>query len=203
MGTRDRRIDAYMVKSAEFARPILTHLRTLVHRGCPGVTETMKWSMPAFEYNGFLCGMAAFKNHCTFGFWKSKLLKDPHNILESKQKTAMGNLGCITNVSDLPSDHVILGFIKQAARLNERGVKLPSRRPPIKRRLQIPRYVATALRKNPKARAVFEGFSHSHKKEYVEWITEAKTAGTRQRRMAKTVEWLTDGKERNWKYARK
>ena len=98
MGTKDPRIDAYIEKSAEFARPILKKLRALVHKGCPapGVTETIKWGMPAFEYKGPFCGMAAFKNHCTFGFWKDKLLRT-----DDAAARALDALGRIESVDDL------------------------------------------------------------------------------------------------------
>ncbi len=203
MAMKDKRIDAYISKSADFAKPVLAHLRKLVHQACPEVQERVKWGMPSFEYKGILCGMAAFKNHCAFGFWKSKLLKDHHNILESTEKTAMGNLGRITGMKDLPSDKVIVSFIQEAARLNEEGVKLPPRPKVARKALKVPGYFMNALRKNKKALAVFGGFSYSHQKEYVEWVTEAKTEETRNKRLSTTVQWLSEGKARNWKYLRK
>ena len=99
MGTKDKRIDAYIAKAAPFARPILTYLRAVVHAACPDVEETIKWSMPAFDYNGPFCSMAAFKQHATFGFWKGALIVDPKT---RKPDEAMGDLGRITRVADLP-----------------------------------------------------------------------------------------------------
>lgn len=131
MGTNDPRVDAYIAKSAEFARPILEHLRALVHKACPDVQETMKWSFPHFDYKGIVCSMASFKHHCAFGFWKASLMKDPHKILSSDE--AMGHLGKITSLNDLPSDRVMIAYIKEAAALNEAGVKVSRPKPAAKK----------------------------------------------------------------------
>lgn len=197
MPTVDPRVDAYIEKSAEFAKPVLTHLRKLIHKGCPQVTETLKWSMPSFEYKGILCGFAAFKQHCTFGFWKQSLMETD---AFPKNKTAMGSFGRITSLDDLPSDKVMIDLIKQAAELNDKGVKVPKKAAPANKELTVPTDLTKALAKNKTAKAAFEKFSYSHKKEYVEWIEEAKTEPTRNKRLATTVEWLSEGKSRNWKY---
>ena len=197
MPTVDPRVDAYIEKSAEFAKPILSHLRKLIHKACPDVTETLKWSMPSFEYKGILCGFAAFKQHCTFGFWKQSLMETD---AFPKNKTAMGSFGRITSLDDLPSDKVMIGLIKQAAELNDKGVKVTKKPAAAKKDLVIPPELTKALSKNKTAKAAFDKFSPSHKKEYVEWITEAKTEPTRNKRLATTVEWLSQGKSRNWKY---
>jgi len=199
MGTRDKRVDAYIAKSAAFAQPILRELREIVHQGCPDVQETMKWSMPHFDYKGMLCGMAAFKQHCTLGFWKSKLLFDGK---DEQSREAMGQFGRITSLKDLPPKRVLIGYVRKAAELNEQGVKVPTKPKPLSERkeLLVPAYFTAALKKNKRALATFEAFPYSHKKEYVEWVTEAKTDDTRRRRLATAVEWLAEGKSRNWKY---
>lgn len=197
MPTTDPRIDAYIESAADFAQPILIHLRRLVHKACPDVTETVKWSMPSFDHKGILCGFAAFKAHCTFGFWKQSLMETD---AFPKNKTAMGSFGRITSLKDLPSDKVMIGLIHQALELNEKGVKVAKKPVASKKELVVPDYLTKALSKNKKAKAQFDKFSYSHKKEYVEWITEAKTEPTRLKRLATTIEWLSDGKSRNWKY---
>lgn len=205
MGKRDERIDAYIDKSADFAKPILQHLRELVHRACPEVEETWKWSFPHFDYKGgILCSMASFKRHCAFGFWKASLLPDSARLL-AQSGEAMGQLGQIKSLQDLPSDDVLMGYIKQAARLNEENVKLPSRAAQTaeKKEIVVPEYVSEALRQNQKASRTFENFSYSNKKEYVQWITEAKTAETRDKRLATAIEWLGEGKSKNWKYEKR
>lgn len=205
MGKRDERIDAYIEKSADFAKPILRHLRELVHRGCPQVKETMKWSFPHFDYRGgILCSMASFKRHCAFGFRKASLLSDSDKLL-AQSREAMGQMGQIKSLDDLPPDDVLIGYIKEAARLNEENVKLPSGRAQTsgKKEIVVPDYVSEALRQNRKAHETFENFSYSNKKEYVQWITEAKTAETRDKRLATAIQWLNEGKSRNWKYERK
>ena len=199
MGKRDDRIDAYIARSAEFARPILTHLREVVHEACPDVEETMKWSFPHFLYKGMMCSMASFKEHCAFGFWKSSLIVEKGGAVEK----AMGQFGRISKLSDLPSKKVLSGYIKQAMKLNEDGVKSPTRMKPKEktpRELVIPDDLANALRANRAASATFEKFSPSHRREYVEWITEAKTQATRTRRLEQAVQWIAEGKPRNWKY---
>ncbi len=202
MPTTDARIDAYIARQADFAKPILTHLRKLVHKGCPGVVETVKWGMPFFEHAGGMLGnMAGFKQHCSFGFWNASLLKDPEGILHLKDKNSMGHFDRLTSLKDLPADKIMVAYIKEAALLNEQGVKKPA---PAKKgskpALPEPPALTAALKKNKKARTAFEGFPPSHRREYIEWITEAKTDATRDKRIATTIEWLEEGKDRNWKY---
>jgi uncharacterized protein YdeI (YjbR/CyaY-like superfamily) len=200
MGKRDPHVDAYIAKSPEFAQPILTHLRELVHRGCPEVEETIKWSMPSFVYKGMLCGMAAFKQHATFGFWKHELV-----VGKAGEKEGMGQFGRITSLKDLPSSKVLLEHIRKAAALNDAGIKAPSRiraKPGEKRELAVPDYLVAALKQNKAAQANFEKFSFSHKKEYVEWLTGAKREETRQKRLQNALAWIAEGKSQNWKYMR-
>lgn len=201
----DPRIDSYIKKSADFAKPILTHLRALVHKACPGVEETVKWGMPYFAYKGALmCSMAAFKQHCAFGFWKATLLKDPEAVLQIMGKTAMGHMDRLESVKDLPSDKILVAYIKEAAALNEMEIKLPpKKKTTTKKELVIPDYFLSALKKNKKAAAHFEAFSYSHKKDYLEWITEAKTDATRETRMETAIAWIAEGKSRHWKYQKK
>jgi uncharacterized protein YdeI (YjbR/CyaY-like superfamily) len=200
MGKKDPRIDSYIAKSADFAKPILMHIRDVVHEACPDVEETLKWSMPAFMYHGILCGMAAFKEHAAFNIWKGRLI-----VGSEKDRDAMGQFGRITKLSDLPSKKVLAGIVKQAMALNEDGVKVPKvRKPGLERRViptQPPPDLAAALKKNAKARATFEGFSPSHKREYVEWLVDAKREETRKRRLGQALEMLSEGKTRNWKYS--
>lgn len=199
MGARNPQVDAYIARSQPFARPILEYLREVVHGACPDVVEEMKWSMPHFTHHGMLAGMAAFKGHCSFGFWKAKLIIDQDAV----RREAMGHFGHIRSLDDLPPKRTLAGYVKKAAKLNEAGVKLP-RSPRVKaaKPVRIPDDLAAALRRNRKAREAFESFSPSHKREYIEWITEAKRAETREKRLATTIEWLEEGKPRNWKYAR-
>lgn len=196
MPTINPRIDAYIERSADFARPILEHLRDLVHKACPDVEETWKWSFPHFDYKGVLCSMAAFKRHASFGFWKQSLMEQAAFPAE---KTAMGSFGRITSLKDLPPDKVMIGLIHQAMELNEKGIRVP-KKPAAMKELIVPDDLVAALAKNKSAREKFDKFSYSHRKEYVEWITEAKTEPTRAKRLATTIEWLSEGKSRNWKY---
>ncbi|CAN5144879.1 hypothetical protein BH11BAC6_BH11BAC6_04710 [soil metagenome] len=203
MPTTDPRIDAYIEKSKDFAKPILEHLRKLVHKGCPGVEETWKWSFPNFAYKGaVLCSMAAFKAHCSFGFCKAAIMKDPEKLFNKDGKNAMGQFDRITSLKDLPTDKTLIAYIKEAALLNEAAIKVPRiKKLPVV--IETPVALITALKKNKKAQIAFEGFSPSHRKEYIEWISEAKIDVTRDKRIATTIEWLTIGKSRNWKYERK
>ena len=203
----DERVDAYIANAAEFARPILIHLRGLMHTSCPEVEETWKWSFPNFMYKGsMMCNMAAFKEHVVFGFWKASLLEDVDNILSVTERQGMGHLGKLTSVKDLPKDAVLNKYIKAAMKLNEQGIKLPPRIKATekeKKELVVPEYLTAELGKNKKAQIAFDAFSYSHKKEYIEWFEEAKTEVTRSKRIAQAIEWMTEGKSRNWKYTAK
>lgn len=200
MARTDARIDAYIARSAPFARPILTRLRTLVHRACKDAEETMRWGFPHFDHHGVLCSMAAFKQHCTFGFWKAPLMSDPRRVFVSRE--SMGNFGKITSFNDLPPDTVLLRYIREAAKLNEQGLKVVRERKPA-RPLRIPADLAAALRKHTRAAKTFGSFTPSQKRDYAEWITEAKTGETRARRLTTAVTWIAQGKVRNWKYLKK
>jgi uncharacterized protein YdeI (YjbR/CyaY-like superfamily) len=204
MKSQDERIDLYIAKSADFAQPILNHLRKVIHSACPGVNETIKWGFPHFDYCGeILCSFASFKQHCSFGFWKASIMNDPYGLLQTVGKTAMGHMGKLTNLSDLPTDKILKEYIKEAARLNKEGIKLPTKvKTASAKSLEVPPYFTAALKKNKKALQTFEAFSYSHKKEYVEWVIEAKTDATRDKRMATTIEWLSEGKNRHWKHVK-
>jgi uncharacterized protein YdeI (YjbR/CyaY-like superfamily) len=196
MGKHDPRVDAYIAKSAPFAKPILTHVRALVHEACPEAEETMKWSVPHFEYKGVLCGMAAFKQHCNVIVWKAGLI--PGGAGRSEK----GQIRNVTTLSDLPGDSTMKRLISEVAKLNEQGVKLPRRAAP-KKAVAVPVELEAALKKNRRAAAAFEKFPPSHKREYADWIAEAKAEATRQRRVATAIEWISEGKSRNWKYERR
>ncbi|RTL57352.1 MAG: hypothetical protein EKK37_15005 [Sphingobacteriales bacterium] len=202
MATKDKRIDAYIAKSADFAKPILNHLRELVHKACPDVVETLKWSMPCFEYKGMLCNLASFKQHCSFGFWKASLMKDKVLMETAQSEVAMGHLGRITSLKDLPSDKKITAWIKEAMKLNEEGKKVVKAKPAVKQELIVPDYFISAVKKNKKAWTTYEAFSPSAKKDYVQWVTEAKSEETKNSRLAQAIEWMAEGKRRNWKYER-
>ena len=200
MKNTDPRVDAYVAKAAPFAKPILRHLRTLVHRAVPEAEETLKWGMPAFVQDGkILCGMAAFKQHCTFGFWHRGMVEVLRKDGE-KAPSAMGSFGRITSVDDLPSAAKLGGYIRKAAALSasDAPARLRPRKPAAP--LPVPEDLAAALKKNRAAAATFEGFPPGQRREYVEWITEAKREETRRKRLSTAVEWLAEGKRRNWKY---
>jgi uncharacterized protein YdeI (YjbR/CyaY-like superfamily) len=208
MGTRtlNPEVDGHIAKAQPFAQPILQHLRELVHEGCPEIEETVKWGRPFFEYRGeILCNMSAFKRHCRFGFWG----KEIGGVLRAAGvgiENAADSLGRITSLEELPSDKRMLDWIRQAAAFVDSGqhtspivarrrvVKAP--KPP----LAIPAKFAAAIRRNKKAATMFSGFSPTCKREYVEWVADAKRAETRDKRIATAVEWIAEGKQRNWKY---
>jgi uncharacterized protein YdeI (YjbR/CyaY-like superfamily) len=199
MGKRDPRVDAYIAKAAPFAQPILVDLRETVHAACPEVEEAMKWSFPHFMYKGMLCSMASFKQHAAFGFWKGSLVTGG-----PRSADAMGHFGRIAKRSDLPSKRDLTALIKKAAALNEAGVKEPrAPRKPAPKTVNVPPVLAAALKKSAQARAGFEALSPSHRREYIEWITEAKSEETRKRRLEQAIAWMAEGKSRNWKYERK
>lgn len=200
MGSRDPRIDAYIAKQRDFARPILAHIREVVHGACPDVEETLKWSAPHFMYKGsMMAGMAAFKEHAVFGFWKGKLIEgvSPNR---NNGGDAMGNFGKLSSVKDLPGRRELTALIKQAMKLNEEGITVARARKAAKPEAKVPAELSAALGKNRKAAAQFDAFSPSHRREYIEWIDDAKQEATKARRVAQAVEWIAEGKGRNWKY---
>jgi uncharacterized protein YdeI (YjbR/CyaY-like superfamily) len=198
MGKKDPRVDAYIAKSADFAQPILNRIRKVIHASCPVVEETMKWSFPHFMYRGMFCSMSAFKQHCAFGFWHP-LMRE--SIEGRGNHEAMGQFGRITSLAKLPKDAEIKRLVKIAMQLNENGVKRPTKpKPKTAKVVEVPPDLVAALKKNPAAKKTFDGFSPSCRTEYVQWITEAKRDETRGKRLATTIEWLTEGKKRNWKY---
>jgi uncharacterized protein YdeI (YjbR/CyaY-like superfamily) len=192
---RDPRIDTYIAKAAPFAKPIITQVRDVVHEACPEIVETLKWGHPSFDHHGIVCGVAAFKAHCVLSFWKAALLGDA-GLLRREVKA----------VADLPGRRDFVRLVKQAAKLNEDGVKRseePRKSPSDTRTLDVPDVLTNALRKNKKAQATFEAFSYTNKKDYVEWITDAKSDDTRQARLEQAIEWMAEGKPRNWKYQKR
>ena len=198
MTTRDLRVDEYIRRSAEFAQPLLTHFRKQVHEACPPVEEDIKWGAPHFVYKGNLCNMAAFKQHCAFGFWKGSLLfpkQDP------KLGEAMGHLGRVTTLRDFPPVATLRKLVREAARLNDERVK-PVRKSKTRDLLPEPPDLLQALKQHPAARRTWDSFAPSHRREYLEWLGEARRDETRARRLATTLEWLAEGKQRNWKYQR-
>jgi len=198
----DPRIDAYIAKSADFAHPILKHLRKVVHDACPSVEETIKWGMPHFDYKGsMMCSMAAFKQHCSFGFWRgARIVASKHN----KDTEAMGQFGRVTALDDLPPPTVISRYVKAAMKLTDSGVKAPESAKRTRRKpLPVPPELAAALKRNKKALATFDSFSPSKRRDYIDWIAEAKRDETGKQRLAKAIEWMAQGKPRHWKYVRK
>jgi hypothetical protein len=202
MATRDKRIDSYIARAPDFARPILEYVRAVVHEACPDVEETLKWSRPHFVYHGMLCGMSSFKAHCAFGFWKGSLLKIPST---GQHPGGMGQFGRLTQVTDLPRRAALKTLVRQAMKLNEAGTPNPRRVRPARPRPppRPPSDLAKALKANPAARATFAALSPSGQREYVEWLMEAKRAETRAKRLATTLAWLAEGKSRNWAYEKK
>ncbi len=203
---RNLKVDAYVSKAQVFAQPILKHLRELVHAGCSGVEETMKWSRPFFEYRGtILCNMAAFKEHCSFGFWGEEIGASLRKV-GALAPEGMGSLGQITSLADLPPDRQMTEWIRQAAAFVDSGQHtspIAARRKVVKAptpSLETPKEFVTALARNKKAAASFAAFSPSAQREYLEWIAEAKRPETREKRIETAVEWISEGKQRHWKY---
>jgi len=200
MRNRSKDVDAYIAKAAPFARPILETVRDHFHKACPEIEETTKWGFPHFQYKGIVGSMAAFKKHASFGFWKGQLMDDPHGIFKGVGNTSMSGMK-VESVSELPSERVMLKYIRQAVALNEEGVKVPRvRAAKPAAAVKPPDDFMAKLKKNKKALATFEAFPPSHRKEYVEWVTEARQEATRAKRLETAIEWISEGKPRNWKY---
>ena len=194
-------VDDYIANAAAFAQPIARHLRALLHETCPEVVEEIKWGIPHFDYKGeMMCILAAHTKHCSFTFWKESLMNDPRLRKNPDLKASKRFLGHLASQADLPPDGELVAYIKEAMALNENGVKLAPRRPTAPKDIEVPRYFAEQLAANPQARAIFESKSASFRKEYLVWITEAKTEATRQKRVEEAIAWIAEGKGRFWKY---
>lgn len=203
MAKQDARLGAKIANSPEFAKPILNHLRKLAHQGCAEVEETLKWGMPHFTYHGsILFGMGSFKAHVAMGFWLGPLI-----IGDSKaDEKAMGQFGRISSLKDLPGDAKFLGFIKKAMKLIDAGAKSPTRAAAVKKPkppLKAPAWLVSALRRDEKAQTGYKGLTPGKQREYIEWLLEAKTEATREKRMAQALEYMAEGKGLNWKYQKK
>jgi uncharacterized protein YdeI (YjbR/CyaY-like superfamily) len=204
VGTREPKVDVYIAKAQPFAQDILAHLRDVVHGACPEIEEAMKWSMPFFTYKGsLLCNMAAFKAHCAFGFWLGEQV-----LGTDASGEAMGQLGRITSVKGLPTRTQLTQWVHHAMALTDAGVKntrdtgaakTPAKKAAAKT-VAVPVELAKALQRDAKAKAVFDAFSPSHRREYVEWIADAKKPETKERRIAQALEMLANGQSRNAKY---
>lgn len=194
--SQDPRIDAYIARQAKFARPILEHLRAAVHAACPEAQETVKWGMPHFLYKGrILAGMAAFKGHATFGFWRAKGTVGETGV----EGEAMGQFGRLTSVRDLPDDQRLGEMIRSAMAASEAGPKAQPKKAPKPER-ETPDDLAAALVDSPAAKATFDSFPPSCRREYIDWVSEAKRPETRAKRVSEAVAWMAQGKRRNWKY---
>ena len=199
MTKRSPEIDRYIENAAAFAQPILKRIRKAFHEGDPDIEEAMKWRNPTFEHDGIVGGMAAFKAHVRWGFWKAKLMSDPLNLFAGGDDASIA-FANVTSVDQLPPHDVIVDYVREAVRLNVEGVK--AQRPARKKSeaVEIPAELTAALKKNKKAKATFDAFSPSNKREYAMWIAEAKQEATRKKRIETAIEWIAEGKPRNWKY---
>jgi uncharacterized protein YdeI (YjbR/CyaY-like superfamily) len=196
-------IDTYIENAAEFAKPILIHWRGLIHQCCPNVTEVIKWGIPHFEYkNENIFVFAAYKNHCSFTFLKESLMTDPRLKANKNLKTIQKFLGKVSKLTDSPPDEEFIVMIDEAIRLNDKGIKVQRTKPETEKLkvLETPNYFVAALLANPQAKEVFENKSNSFRKEYIVWITDAKTDETRQKRIDEALEWIAEGKGRFWKH---
>jgi len=197
------KVDSYIETAEEFARPILAHLRELIHATCPGIIEEMKWGIPHFDYKGeMMCIFAAYKKHCSYSYWKNALMRDARLKANSDLAAAKRIMGKLTQVADLPSDSELIAWIEEAMALNEQGIKLPPRKSNGPKEVGIPEAFSVRLAANPTIRAIFESKSASFQKEYNIWIGEAKSDATRGKRIDEALAWIAQGKGRFWKYAK-
>lgn len=203
MDSKNTSYDSYIENAQPFAQPILRYLRETVHEACVQISEEMKWSMPCFAYKkGILCTMAAFKNHVSFGFWLGAQMSDAHGVFQRETAGGMGHFGKIKSIADLPDKAILIQYLNEAMQLADAGVKISVSRSKEAKVLSTPEYFEEHLAQNVKAKSTFEAFSQSHKNEYIEWVTEAKTEATRLRRLTQMTEWLEEGKSRHWKYVK-
>ncbi len=199
MNNKDPRVEKYIRGAAPFARPVLRHIRGVVHEAAPGIAETLKWGMPHFEQDGIVCGMAAFKEHCAFWFWRGR---EVAGDAAPADRDGMGRqFGRISSISDLPSRARLLGLVRKAVKLNASGPRERSVRPK-PRPIEMPDTFSAALARHTAVKKAFDAMSPSQRREYAEWIAGAKREDTRERRINTAIEWISAGRPRNWKYMR-
>lgn len=201
MAQRNKKVDEYIAKSADFAKPIMEHLRKIIHETCPEVEEVIKWGNPHFDYKGdMMLILSAYKNHCSFSIFKAELMTDPKLIASVKAGQKMGYMDKVKTLSDLPSKKVLVAYIKEAMTLNEKGIKKAKPKSEMPKAFEVPDYFMEILKASPKAKEIFETKSASFRKDYLVWITGAKTEDTRQKRIEQSLEWIAEGKGRFWQY---
>ncbi len=195
------KVDEYISKSADFAKPILEYLRQVIHDTCPNVEEVMKWGIPHFDYKGdMMCILASYKKHCSFSLYKAALMTDPKLIESVKAGQKMGYMDKIKTQSELPARKVLVAYIKEAMALNEKGIKKERPKSEKPKVIETPDYFTAMLKTRPKAKEIFETKSASFRKDYIIWISDAKTEATRQKRIEQALEWISQGKGRFWQY---
>jgi len=198
------RVDGYIAKSADFAIPILDYLRQLIHETCANVQEDVKWGIPHYSYKGdYLCMLGSYKNHCSFSLYKAEFMKDKEIAESVKAGKNFGYMDKIKSVSELPQKQILVALIKEAMTINELGIKKEKTKSDKPKILETPDYLIDSLNKNKEAKIVWESKSDAYRKEYLIWITDAKTEITRQKRIEQSLEWIAEGKGRFWKYAKK
>lgn len=200
MANYTKEVDAYLAKMADFAKPILTHLREIIHTTCPEVEESIKWGTPHYSYKGdHLCMMAGFKQHCSFSLYKAELMKDPEIQDSVKTGKKFGYMDKVKAMSELPSKKVLVAYLKEAMELNASGAKKSK---PVKEKPAVdvvaPKEFLEALKRNTQANAIFESKSPSFRKNYIIWMADAKTDETRRKRVEQSLEWIAEGKDRFW-----
>lgn len=192
----------YINQSQPFAQPILQYLRKLIHDTHPELEEEFKWSFLAFTLNGrIIVSMASFKEHVAFGFWLGEHMKDPYKIFVTGKDRAMGQLGKIQSIEDLPERKILEEYIAECIQLSESGKKITTGKKNTKTpQLVEPDYFTEQLESNINAFENYNTFSASKKRDYIEWLMDAKTEATRNKRLTQAIEWISEGKPRNWKY---
>jgi uncharacterized protein YdeI (YjbR/CyaY-like superfamily) len=197
------KVDDYLLKATDFAKPILEYLRKIIHHTCPEIEEDIKWGTPHYSYKGdHLCMMAGFKNHCSFSLYKAEFMTDKAIQESVKSGKKFGYMDKLKSVSELPAKKILVALIKEAMTLNEQGIKKAKPKSETPKLIEVPDYFEKALKTNPKAKEIFESKSASFRKDYLVWITGAKTEATRQTRVKQSLEWITAGKGRFWQYGK-
>ncbi|MES2006117.1 MAG: YdeI/OmpD-associated family protein [Bacteroidota bacterium] len=200
MAQLNKKVTEYISNSAEFAQGIMEHLRQIIHETCPDAEEDIKWGTPHYSYKGdHLCMMGGFKNHCSFSLYKAEFIKDKEIMLSVKAGKKFGYMDKLKSIADLPSKKILVSLLKEAMTINEKGIKKEKPVSDKPKLVETPDYLIQRLSTDPKAKEIFNTKSNSFRKEYIVWISDAKTDETRQKRLAEAMEWIAEGKSRFWK----
>lgn len=195
MNEASENITAYIEKATPEFKEVMIALRSVLNNPNFDIKEDWKWGAPNFNNEGMICWLAHFRNHVGMNFFKGTLIKDKYNLFTHYREEKGNRQLKFSDINQIIPEQIEY-YIEEAIKLNQENIKV------VKKEIDtsLPLDLETELNNNPKAKMFFESLAPSYKRDYIEWIEEAKREATRTKRLATTMEWLSEGKKKNWKY---